>query len=235
MINVFVCPGHVAGVHSWLGRHTGSLWHQNCPCKSHVAGCRAGRRVYVHCTAGLGRAPAACIAYLYWCSDDAALRDGDVWSLDKVGARPPLAGATYMCCCSVQAQRHARGAEQRVRDRDSGWPVVAWCSRTHCWTCALGKRVSDRTRELQGESTACKASTSASDRSLSLTSYLFTRPTSAPDCSRDPAAAGVRGGDAHPAVRPQARRRARRDVRPAGRPAGRRVRGPARRRLGLPQ
>lgn len=24
------------------------------------------RRVYVHCTAGLGRAPAACIAYLYW-------------------------------------------------------------------------------------------------------------------------------------------------------------------------
>lgn len=26
----------------------------------------AGRRVYVHCTAGLGRAPAVCIAYLYW-------------------------------------------------------------------------------------------------------------------------------------------------------------------------
>ena len=23
-------------------------------------------RVYVHCTAGLGRAPAVCIAYLYW-------------------------------------------------------------------------------------------------------------------------------------------------------------------------
>jgi hypothetical protein len=23
-------------------------------------------QVYVHCTAGLGRAPAACIAYLYW-------------------------------------------------------------------------------------------------------------------------------------------------------------------------
>lgn len=27
--------------------------------------CRASR-VYVHCTAGLGRAPAVCIAYLYW-------------------------------------------------------------------------------------------------------------------------------------------------------------------------
>ena len=26
----------------------------------------AGTRVYVHCTAGLGRAPAVCIAYLYW-------------------------------------------------------------------------------------------------------------------------------------------------------------------------
>ncbi|EFJ51679.1 hypothetical protein VOLCADRAFT_56904 [Volvox carteri f. nagariensis] len=25
-----------------------------------------GSRVYVHCTAGLGRAPAVCIAYLYW-------------------------------------------------------------------------------------------------------------------------------------------------------------------------
>lgn len=26
----------------------------------------ADKRVYVHCTAGLGRAPAVCIAYLYW-------------------------------------------------------------------------------------------------------------------------------------------------------------------------
>ncbi|KIY99959.1 hypothetical protein MNEG_8005 [Monoraphidium neglectum] len=26
----------------------------------------SGGRVYVHCTAGLGRAPAVCIAYLYW-------------------------------------------------------------------------------------------------------------------------------------------------------------------------
>lgn len=30
---------------------------------------RQGRSVYVHCTAGLGRAPAACIAYLYWFQD----------------------------------------------------------------------------------------------------------------------------------------------------------------------
>lgn len=28
-----------------------------------------GQRVYVHCTAGLGRAPAVCIAYLYWYHD----------------------------------------------------------------------------------------------------------------------------------------------------------------------
>ena len=28
-----------------------------------------GRKVYVHCTAGLGRAPAACIAYMYWFRD----------------------------------------------------------------------------------------------------------------------------------------------------------------------
>ena len=25
--------------------------------------------IYVHCTAGLGRAPGACIAYLYWLQD----------------------------------------------------------------------------------------------------------------------------------------------------------------------
>ncbi|KXZ52979.1 hypothetical protein GPECTOR_8g350 [Gonium pectorale] len=29
----------------------------------------SGGRVYVHCTAGLGRAPAVCIAYLYWFCD----------------------------------------------------------------------------------------------------------------------------------------------------------------------
>lgn len=26
-------------------------------------------RVYVHCTAGLGRAPAVCIAYMFWFED----------------------------------------------------------------------------------------------------------------------------------------------------------------------
>ncbi len=28
-----------------------------------------GRKVYVHCTAGLGRAPAVCIAYNFWYHD----------------------------------------------------------------------------------------------------------------------------------------------------------------------
>ena len=28
-----------------------------------------GGKAYVHCTAGLGRAPAACIAYLFWFND----------------------------------------------------------------------------------------------------------------------------------------------------------------------
>ena len=56
--------------------------------KSEVAflTCVAGKRVYVHCTAGLGRAPAACIAYLYWVADDCSLREDGNWSLDK--ARP---------------------------------------------------------------------------------------------------------------------------------------------------
>ena len=42
-----------------------------------------GKRVYVHCTAGLGRAPAACIAYLFWASQDESLREGGNWSLNK--------------------------------------------------------------------------------------------------------------------------------------------------------
>ena len=34
-------------------------------------------QVYIHCTAGLGRAPAACIAWMYWFGD---------MQLDEVGA-----------------------------------------------------------------------------------------------------------------------------------------------------
>lgn len=50
--------------------------------------CVAGKRVYVHCTAGLGRAPAACIAYLYWVAADGSLREGSNWSLDKARSAP---------------------------------------------------------------------------------------------------------------------------------------------------
>lgn len=65
-----------------------------------------GKRVYVHCTAGLGRAPAACIAYLFWASQDATLREGGNWSLDK--ARLPtlhkllsdLASVRWLCVVS---------------------------------------------------------------------------------------------------------------------------------------
>ena len=39
-----------------------------------------GSKVYVHCTAGLGRAPGAAIAYLYW------FRDMDV----SFGSVPPV-------------------------------------------------------------------------------------------------------------------------------------------------
>lgn len=59
--------------------------------------------MYVHCTAGLGRAPAACIAYLFWASQDETLREGGNWSLNK--ARLPtlhemlsdLASVRWLC------------------------------------------------------------------------------------------------------------------------------------------
>jgi len=41
-----------------LGKHNSK---STCSTKTFPA-----LRVYVHCTAGLGRAPAVCIAYLYW-------------------------------------------------------------------------------------------------------------------------------------------------------------------------
>ena len=62
------------------------LRSRTLPC----ATCVAGKRVYVHCTAGLGRAPAACIAYLYWVADDGSLREGGNWSLDKARPEAPL-------------------------------------------------------------------------------------------------------------------------------------------------
>ncbi|MEW5302476.1 MAG: hypothetical protein WDW38_002367 [Sanguina aurantia] len=56
-----------------------------------------GGRVYVHCTAGLGRAPAVCIAYLYWVH---GLQLGEAY--DFLTAKRPcgpkkdaIRGATY--------------------------------------------------------------------------------------------------------------------------------------------
>ena len=72
---------------------------------SAVVVCVAGKRVYVHCTAGLGRAPAACIAYLYWVADDCSLREGGNWSLDKARLaphEPPCQLARTSCSMTAQ-------------------------------------------------------------------------------------------------------------------------------------
>ena len=48
-------------------------------------------QVYIHCTAGLGRAPAACIAWMYWFGDR---------QLDEVGAYLDHRGPrSYGCTC----------------------------------------------------------------------------------------------------------------------------------------
>lgn len=56
-------------------------------------------RVYVHCTAGLGRAPAVCIAYIYWFSNSGIHLDA---AYDQVTQMRPcgpkkdaVRGATY--------------------------------------------------------------------------------------------------------------------------------------------
>ena len=57
-----------------------------------------GGRAYVHCTAGLGRAPAACIAFLYWYHEMQLPEVGHI-----IAARfSPLSGCDYcrhFCCC----------------------------------------------------------------------------------------------------------------------------------------
>lgn len=56
-----------------------------------------GERVYVHCTAGLGRAPAVCIAYMYWFGayqlDEAYKRLTDIRPCGP--KRDAIRGATY--------------------------------------------------------------------------------------------------------------------------------------------
>eukprot|EP00877_Chromochloris_zofingiensis_P003265 jgi/Chrzof1/1293/Cz10g01150.t1 len=58
-----------------------------------------GDRVYVHCTAGLGRAPAVCIAYLYWFHPDGMNLDDayqHVTTIRPCGPkRDAVRGATY--------------------------------------------------------------------------------------------------------------------------------------------
>lgn len=56
-----------------------------------------GKKVYVHCTAGLGRAPACCIAYLFWFRDFSL--DEAYEHLTKIRPcgpnRDAIRGATY--------------------------------------------------------------------------------------------------------------------------------------------
>ncbi|MFC1664272.1 dual specificity protein phosphatase family protein [Pseudomonadota bacterium] len=54
-----------------------------------------GHRVYVHCTAGIGRAPATVVAYLAWCLD---------WSIDDAEAHLLKSRS---CAPNMDAIRHA--------------------------------------------------------------------------------------------------------------------------------
>eukprot|EP00878_Enallax_costatus_P002760 GHUV01002950.1.p1 GENE.GHUV01002950.1~~GHUV01002950.1.p1 ORF type:complete len:249 (+),score=38.06 GHUV01002950.1:173-919(+) len=59
---------------------------------------RDGKRVYVHCTAGLGRAPAVCIAWLYWFGPFLSLDEAynHLTSIRPCGPKKDaIRGATY--------------------------------------------------------------------------------------------------------------------------------------------
>ena len=67
---------------------------------------KVGHRVYVHCTAGIGRAPAAVIAYLAWCLD---------WTIDDAEAHVLNSRS---CAPNMDAIRHA-DAERTIKEQST--------------------------------------------------------------------------------------------------------------------
>lgn len=78
--------------HPWAFQHSIDML---CFCLSFLL-CKC--RVYVHCTAGLGRAPAVCIAWLYWYGPYLSLDDAykHLTDIRPCGPnRDAIRGATY--------------------------------------------------------------------------------------------------------------------------------------------
>ena len=81
-----------------------------------------GHRVYVHCTAGLGRAPAVCIAYVHWFGDhhNELSLDLDAGMLSGVGSLCVQYSSVYatcvVCLWSSQACLVVRAAYKYVTD-----------------------------------------------------------------------------------------------------------------------
>lgn len=74
--------------------------------------CSLPCRVYVHCTAGLGRAPAICIAYMYWFGGmtlDEAYKE--LTSIRPCGPkRDAIRAATYDLLSSDDAEGFSRSS-----------------------------------------------------------------------------------------------------------------------------
>lgn len=79
------------------------LWHAAATLDSLIA---IGHRVYVHCTAGIGRAPATVIAYLVWSKH---------WSLEKAQT---YVKACRPCAPSIDAIRLAV-ADREMRQQQA--------------------------------------------------------------------------------------------------------------------
>lgn len=78
---------------------------------SHSCDCR----VYVHCTAGLGRAPAVCIAYVHWFGD---YHDGLTLDLDE--------GMVFCLTLPPPVSLHAKQLKSLTSNS-----VVCYVQRTH--------------------------------------------------------------------------------------------------------
>ena len=91
-------------------------------------------RVYVHCTAGLGRAPAVIIAYLFWFTD---------MGLDEVSCLLPSLGDCRGTCAAMgrltQEPQHSPLERQSV-ELTTPSPAVFAYLRSHILTCLVGHR-----------------------------------------------------------------------------------------------
>ena len=96
-----------------------------------------GGRAYVHCTAGLGRAPAVAIAYLYWFDPRGLSLDqayAHVTSRRPCGPkREAVRAATFDIITGGRSDDFAKVDGEKKKKKKKAWAGVAGAARFLRW------------------------------------------------------------------------------------------------------